>query len=135
MPSRVQLLIISPGDIADDKYFRKVNESDATQFALLYPAVPAHGTPTSLQIALFMTVLNLLLSFAVWAILWILFEVGVLIGFLFLGIVSFKLTTAQMVAEACEWLKIVSVKLLIDCGTNSRFSTDLTSVLSLACII
>ena len=32
------------GDIADDKYFRKANDSDATQFALLYPRIGAHST-------------------------------------------------------------------------------------------
>lgn len=31
------------GDIADDKYFRKANDSDATQFWLLYPKIGAHG--------------------------------------------------------------------------------------------
>jgi hypothetical protein len=31
------------GDIADDKYFRKVNDSDATQFGLMFPSIPAHG--------------------------------------------------------------------------------------------
>lgn len=31
------------GDIADDKYFRKANDSDATQFSLLYPWIGAHG--------------------------------------------------------------------------------------------
>lgn len=33
----------SPGDVADDKYFRKVNNSDATQFGLMFPSIPAHG--------------------------------------------------------------------------------------------
>ena len=31
------------GDIADDKYFRKVNDSDATQFGIMFPSIPAHG--------------------------------------------------------------------------------------------
>ncbi|KAH9945708.1 peptidase M50B-like-domain-containing protein [Amylocystis lapponica] len=69
-------------DIADDKYFRKVNDSDATQFAMLYPAVSAH----------------------VWATLWILFEIGVLIGFVFLGIVAFKMSSEQMYEEASVFL-------------------------------
>ncbi|KAI0954933.1 hypothetical protein AcW1_006677 [Taiwanofungus camphoratus] len=30
-------------DIADDKYFRKQNDSDATQFAMLFPRIGAHG--------------------------------------------------------------------------------------------
>ncbi|TDL23771.1 hypothetical protein BD410DRAFT_787052 [Rickenella mellea] len=69
-------------DIADDKFFRKVNDSDATQFGVLFPRIPAH----------------------VWATFWILFEVGVLIGFIFIGIASFKLTPAQMYVQAAGWL-------------------------------
>lgn len=69
-------------DVADDMYFRKVNQSDASQFAILYKRVGAH----------------------IWAILWILFELGVLIGFIFLGIVSFKITNQQMNEEAQVFL-------------------------------
>jgi len=69
-------------DIADDKYFRKTNDSDATQFALMFPGVRAH----------------------VWATLWILFEIGVLIAFVLLGIVAFKRTNAEMYAEAAKFL-------------------------------
>ncbi|KAH9924753.1 uncharacterized protein B0H18DRAFT_1085424 [Fomitopsis serialis] len=35
-----------------------------------------------------------------WAAIWILFEIGVLIGFVFLGIVAFKRTNEQMYQEA-----------------------------------
>ncbi|PCH44228.1 hypothetical protein WOLCODRAFT_26566 [Wolfiporia cocos MD-104 SS10] len=69
-------------DVADDKYFRKANDSDATQFALLYPRVQAH----------------------VWAIIWILFEIGVLIAFMLLGIVAFRRTNEQMYKEAAVFL-------------------------------
>ncbi|KAH8093803.1 peptidase M50B-like-domain-containing protein [Cristinia sonorae] len=69
-------------DIADDKYFRKANDSDATQFALLYPRIGAH----------------------VWAAIWIVFEIAVLIGFVFLGIVCFKRTKEEMYAEAATFL-------------------------------
>jgi hypothetical protein len=31
------------GDIADDKFFRKANSSDCTQFNLMFPRIPAHG--------------------------------------------------------------------------------------------
>ncbi|KDQ61774.1 hypothetical protein JAAARDRAFT_55110 [Jaapia argillacea MUCL 33604] len=55
-------------DIADDKFFRKANDSDCTQFAILYPRISAH----------------------VWGFFWILFEVGALIGFTILGIEAFK---------------------------------------------
>ncbi|KZT43129.1 hypothetical protein SISSUDRAFT_741838 [Sistotremastrum suecicum HHB10207 ss-3] len=64
-------------DISDEKFFRKANDSDATQFSLLYPRISPH----------------------VWAFLWILFEVAVLIGFMFLGIAEFK-----MQAEAATFL-------------------------------
>jgi hypothetical protein len=30
------------GDLADDKYFKKQNTSDATQFEILYPELPTH---------------------------------------------------------------------------------------------
>ncbi|KIP10028.1 hypothetical protein PHLGIDRAFT_28708 [Phlebiopsis gigantea 11061_1 CR5-6] len=69
-------------DIADDKYFRKANDSDATQFAFLYPQLDAH----------------------VWALLWIFFEVAVLTGFVLLGIACFKLDSDQMSAQAAEFL-------------------------------
>ena len=71
-----------PGDIADDKYFRKANDSDATQWEVLYPRVPAH----------------------VWGALWIAFEVAVVAGFVLLGIVAFKRTPDEMYAEAAQFL-------------------------------
>ncbi|KAI0051039.1 hypothetical protein FA95DRAFT_1555082 [Auriscalpium vulgare] len=69
-------------DVTDDKFFRKVNDSDATQFAILYPRIPAH----------------------VWAIFWILFEIAFLIGFVLAGIASFKLTKDQMYVQAAQFL-------------------------------
>ncbi|THH07010.1 hypothetical protein EW146_g9445 [Bondarzewia mesenterica] len=69
-------------DIADDKYFRKPNDSDATQFSLLFSSIPPHG----------------------WAIIWILFEVAMLIAFVLIGIVSFKRTQEEMYAEAARFL-------------------------------
>jgi hypothetical protein len=64
-------------DVADDRFFRKANDSDATQFGILFPAVPGH----------------------VWALLWMLFEVGVLVGFVILGISQFKVRP-----RACIWV-------------------------------
>lgn len=32
-------------DFIDDRFFKKLNDSDATQFSLLYPKVPAHCKP------------------------------------------------------------------------------------------
>jgi len=69
-------------DIADDKFFRKVNDSDATQFSMLYPRIPAH----------------------VWATFWIFFEIAAVIGFILIGIASFKLTSDQMNVEAASFL-------------------------------
>ncbi|KZT65627.1 hypothetical protein DAEQUDRAFT_768688 [Daedalea quercina L-15889] len=79
-------------DIADDKYFRKSNDSDATQFAMLYPRVPPHAD------------VRRSFSYVAWAVIWILFEIGVLIGFVFLGLVAFKRTSEQMYQEAAEFL-------------------------------
>jgi hypothetical protein len=69
-------------DFADDRFFRKANDSDATQFSLLYPAISAH----------------------VWALFWILFQTGALIGFILLGISQFKRTDAEMMFEASKFL-------------------------------
>ncbi|EKM49999.1 uncharacterized protein PHACADRAFT_264473 [Phanerochaete carnosa HHB-10118-sp] len=69
-------------DIADDKYFRKANDSDATQFSLLYPSLGPH----------------------VWGLLWIIFEIAILTGFVLLGVVCFKMDSDQMRAQAAEFL-------------------------------
>ncbi|KAI0027800.1 peptidase M50B-like-domain-containing protein [Vararia minispora EC-137] len=69
-------------DITDERFFRKPNDSDATQWALLCPGIPAH----------------------IWATFWILFEVATLIAFVLIGIVSFKRTPEQMQAEAGRFL-------------------------------
>ncbi|GJJ11299.1 hypothetical protein Clacol_005531 [Clathrus columnatus] len=65
-------------DIADEKFFKKRNDADTTQFHLLYPKVPAH----------------------VWAIFWIIFQLGALVGFIFAGIVLFKQTQDEMQQQA-----------------------------------
>jgi len=69
-------------DITDEKFFRKAHDSDCTQFSYLYKGIPAH----------------------VWAMFWIAFQLGSLIGFIFLGIAAFKLTPDQMNAEAARFL-------------------------------
>ncbi|KAF8464545.1 peptidase M50B-like-domain-containing protein [Russula ochroleuca] len=69
-------------DITDEKFFRKPHDSDCTQFSYLYKAVPAH----------------------VWAMFWIVFQLGSLIGFIFIGIAAFKLTPDQMNVEASRFL-------------------------------
>ena len=96
----------TPGDIADDMYFRKSNDSDATQFAMLFPRVPAHGKspplPRQPPAQAEQADVRRSSPYAAWAALWIAFELGVLVGFMLLGIVAFKRTDAQMYSEAGE---------------------------------
>ena len=42
--TRLQSILFVVWDVADDKFFHKTNDSDATQFAILYPRISAHGT-------------------------------------------------------------------------------------------
>jgi hypothetical protein len=86
-------------DVADDRFFRKANDSDATQFSLLYPRIPAHGAcqpwvPCS----------DFSHALTVWALFWILFQTGALIGFILLGISQFKRSDEEMVYEASKFL-------------------------------
>ncbi|KAF4569824.1 hypothetical protein EYR40_008804 [Pleurotus pulmonarius] len=69
-------------DVADDRFFHKTNQSDATQFNVLMPRIPAH----------------------IWACLWIIYSAGVLAGFVILGIAAFKRTPEEMMAEAANFL-------------------------------
>ncbi|THU99121.1 hypothetical protein K435DRAFT_508685 [Dendrothele bispora CBS 962.96] len=69
-------------DFADDRFFHKTNDSDATQFSLLYPSTGPH----------------------VWATLWMIFQVSVLAAFAVLGILAFKRTSDEMYAEAAKFL-------------------------------
>lgn len=69
-------------DVADDRFFHKTNDSDATQFSLLYPRLGPH----------------------IWAAIWILFGIAVLAGFVVLGIYAFKLTQDEMDAQAAQFL-------------------------------
>ncbi|TFK71661.1 hypothetical protein BDN72DRAFT_427164 [Pluteus cervinus] len=69
-------------DVADDKFFHKTNDSDATQFSILYPKVGPH----------------------LWATFWFIFQLGVLGAFVILGIATFKLTPEQMDAQAAVFL-------------------------------
>jgi len=69
-------------DVTDEKFFKKRNDADTTQFAILYPGISSH----------------------VWALIWILFQIVVLIAFIFIGIVSFRLTPDQMRVQAEHFL-------------------------------
>ncbi|EJD48294.1 hypothetical protein AURDEDRAFT_113110 [Auricularia subglabra TFB-10046 SS5] len=69
-------------DVADDKFFKKQNTSDATQFEILYPGLSAH--------------------IAAWC--WIFFEIGVLIAFILAGLAAFKQTNGELEAQASHFL-------------------------------
>jgi len=69
-------------DVADDRFFHKTNDSDATQFAILFPKTSPHQ----------------------WATFWILFQLGVLAAFSVLGIMVFKFSDAEMNAQAASFL-------------------------------
>ncbi|KAF8920635.1 peptidase M50B-like-domain-containing protein [Mucidula mucida] len=69
-------------DVADDRFFHKNNDSDTTQFEIMFPRIPQH----------------------VWATLWIMFSLIVLVGFALLGIFAFKRTTQEMYDEAAKFL-------------------------------
>ncbi|TRM65303.1 peptidase M50B-like-domain-containing protein [Schizophyllum amplum] len=65
------------GDVADDRFFHKANDSDATQFSLLFPSLSAH----------------------IWALLWILFEMGTLVGFIMIGLITLKVCRCVCLAK------------------------------------
>jgi len=69
-------------DISDEKFIRKANDSDATQFAIMYGRIGAHA----------------------WAFMWIVFEVVMLTAFMMIGIAAFKLTPDQMAVQAASFL-------------------------------
>jgi len=73
------------GDVADDRFFHKTNDSDATQFALLYPRIGAHGAYLRSIFYLYQQT-----YFLVWATFWIIFQLASLAGFAVLGIFAFK---------------------------------------------
>ncbi|KIJ55320.1 hypothetical protein M422DRAFT_23924 [Sphaerobolus stellatus SS14] len=69
-------------DVTDEKFFKKRNDADTTQFALLFPRISSH----------------------VWALVWISFQIAVLIAFLFIGIAAFRKTPDELRAEADKFL-------------------------------
>ncbi|KZT59918.1 hypothetical protein CALCODRAFT_493184 [Calocera cornea HHB12733] len=69
-------------DISEDRFFNKVNDSDATQFSLLFPHIPMH----------------------LWAVFWLVFASLFFIASVLIGIASFKLSAADMQAQAAQWL-------------------------------
>ncbi|KAG8900093.1 hypothetical protein FRC01_010269 [Tulasnella sp. 417] len=73
---------VGSGDFTDDRLFKKTNDSDCTQYALLFPKTQPHH----------------------WAVGWILFEVSVFVAFTFIGLAVFKMPTSQMNLEAAAFL-------------------------------
>ncbi|KAF8239360.1 hypothetical protein L208DRAFT_1386242 [Tricholoma matsutake] len=69
-------------DVADDRFFHKTNDSDATQFYFLYPRIGPH----------------------IWATFWVIFSISVLAAFAILGIMVFKLSTSDMDVQAAAFL-------------------------------
>ncbi|KAG8900226.1 hypothetical protein FRC01_010213 [Tulasnella sp. 417] len=69
-------------DFTDDRLFKKTNDSDCTQYALMFPKTQPHH----------------------WAVGWILFEVSVFVAFTFIGLAVFKMPTSQMNLEAAAFL-------------------------------
>ncbi|PPQ63307.1 hypothetical protein CVT24_006752 [Panaeolus cyanescens] len=66
-------------DVADDRFFHKTNDSDATQFSIMYPRI-------------------------VWAAIWVIIQGAIMAGFAIIGIVAFKLTKEQMDKQAAAFL-------------------------------
>jgi len=69
-------------DITDERFLKKANTSDITQFTLLFPS-----TNTSL-----------------WITFWFVLAAGSLVGFSFLGQIVWKLNSDQMYAQAARFL-------------------------------
>jgi hypothetical protein len=81
---------LHPGDVADDRFFHKSNDSDATQFSLLYPRIGAHGKPSLNTCHPLFSLTLLSPEYIVWATFWIIFELGILVAFSVIGITAFK---------------------------------------------
>ncbi|KAG9010652.1 hypothetical protein FRB94_010129 [Tulasnella sp. JGI-2019a] len=65
-------------DFVDDRLFKKTNDSDCTQYSLLYPKTSPHH----------------------WALGWILFEIGVFVAFTLAGLILFKQPDWEIAREA-----------------------------------
>ncbi|KAG8898858.1 hypothetical protein FRB99_007098 [Tulasnella sp. 403] len=73
-------------DFTDDRLFKKTNDSDCTQYELMYPKTKAHH----------------------WAIGWIFFEIIIFVVFIIVGLIVFKRTPDEMASEAGEPLSLPS---------------------------
>lgn len=72
-------------DFTDDRFFKKVNDSDATQFSLLYPGVPAHCKWPSVSIGWCPHVVRI-----DWATGWFVLSALTFIAMMLVGIAVFK---------------------------------------------
>lgn len=78
----VMSCLYSVWDISDDLIFRKVNASDASQFARYCGCLPAQG----------------------WGVLWLLISLAFLVGAVIGGLVTFKDDSAMQEARAAAFL-------------------------------
>ncbi|PVG02018.1 hypothetical protein CPB86DRAFT_780919 [Serendipita vermifera] len=69
-------------DLIDERFKKKQNTSDITQFTVMFPSVPR----------------------AFWTILWTILSTGALIGFSALGYLAFDLNSEEMYAQANTFL-------------------------------
>ncbi|KAI7964518.1 hypothetical protein MJO29_002616 [Puccinia striiformis f. sp. tritici] len=74
----VMSCLYSVWDIVDDLVFRKVNESDATQFAKLCPIIPSR----------------------VWGVIWLIISVIFMVGGILAGLAAFKDSTSEQTAAS-----------------------------------
>ncbi len=86
----------------DDYLFKKTNDSDCTQYALLYTKTKPHREQL---FALHHTLVNSTYpAYPIdWAIIWILLEIGIFIMFILIGLIYFKRSTVEMNHEAGTW--------------------------------
>ncbi|KAF5388642.1 hypothetical protein D9757_004795 [Collybiopsis confluens] len=78
VPPLVSSALFVLWDVADDRFFHKTNDSDCTQFAILFPRIGAH----------------------LWALFWIIFQLGVLAAFVVLGLLAFKVPNADSISSS-----------------------------------
>lgn len=78
----VMSCLYSVWDIVDDLVFRKVNESDASQFAKLCPIIPSR----------------------VWGLIWLIISVIFMVGGILAGLAAFKDNTQEQTAASQKFL-------------------------------
>ncbi|KAG0148894.1 hypothetical protein CROQUDRAFT_669586 [Cronartium quercuum f. sp. fusiforme G11] len=79
----VMSCLYSVWDIMDDLIFRKVNESDASQFAKLCPIIP---------------------SSRVWGVIWLLISIIFMVGGVLAGLAAFKESSSEQAAASKSFL-------------------------------